>query len=121
MMRGKALRKKNVDRFELILSAVVVSSVVPLSAGQNLKASQQSNLQKLTAIVLKYVIDPVLRGQFLKSPDVGKHLGQFRSVWMGPNHRGSFSRSRNSTPSARASRSMLSIEMFRSPRSTDPK
>jgi hypothetical protein len=71
MVCGKTLGESNVHRFEFIFPAALVPSVVALAPRQDGQASTEQDLENLTSIILKDIIDPVHRGQFLEIPDAG--------------------------------------------------
>ena len=91
-----------------------------LSFTEDGQAGGKSDLQQFASIVLKNVSDAVPICEFLQFPYVRKKVIEFFLVGMGIHLAPPTRRSAGLTSSAFAIRSILSIDTFRSPRSTDP-
>ncbi|MGA2672527.1 MAG: hypothetical protein ABSE99_04795, partial [Terracidiphilus sp.] len=100
--------------------AVLVPSVISLSSWQNRQASAKQNLENLSAVILKDVVYSVFRCELLELPDAGHQSAELRLIGMWLHACPFASRSTTSTPRIIASRSILSMEIFFSFRSTLP-
>src|SRR5258708_1728169 len=120
-MGGELISPQNVDGLQLVLISISVNGVVAFARLQNGEVQNEADLKYFTSIVLKDVGDAMFHRELLILAYRGEQLLKQIRVWMGFHVFPSFSNSLTVTPSASASRPILSIDTFRSPRSIDPK
>ena len=72
VMRRKALCQQNIHRFQLVLVSLLIYSIVSFSARQDFQPSDERDLKKLAAIILKNITDTVLGGEVLIPSNVRK-------------------------------------------------
>jgi hypothetical protein len=94
--------------------------VVSLAAANTFESGNQQQLKQLAAVVLKNITDAVLGSERLIFADVWKKPFKLFLIGMRFHRLTSFSKSGNETPTAAESLSILSMETFRSARSTEP-